>query len=115
MTMANQSAAAQTHEIYTGGELAALLELFLKTLNINLEPFDSFQSQIDLSESIGPGVDFHRAITAVKELYRTKPHVVDALHSSVRATLHELEATGLWRCDKFVGPAQVKLLSNAAG
>ena len=105
----------EKRETYSGSELAALLELFLRNLNINLEPFDSLQSQLDLSEYVGQTVDFHRAITAIKELYRVKPHVVDALQFSVRATLRELDATGLWKSDKFVKPAHVQLLCSAPG
>lgn len=100
----------ERHEAYSGSELAALLELFLRALNTNLEAFDSFQSQIDLSEQVGQSVDFHRAVTAIRELYRTKPHVVDALHASVRAALHEIDATGLWRSDKYVSPEHIRQL-----
>ncbi len=102
-------------ETYSGSELAALLEVLFKQLNINLEPFDSLQAQLDLSETVGQTIDFHRAITAIKELYRTKPHVVDALQASVAATLKEIEATGLWRSDKYVSPATVKLLCATGG
>jgi hypothetical protein len=107
--MANEPAKRET---YTGGELAALLELIFPNLNINLEPFDSFQSQLDISEQVGQSIDFHLAMTAMKELYRTKPHVIDALHSSVRSVVQELAATGLWKADKFVAPAHVQLLSS---
>jgi hypothetical protein len=103
----------ETRETYNGSELAALLELFLKNLNINLEPFDSLHAQLDLSETVGQTVDFHRAMTAIKELYRTKPHVVDALQFSVTATLRELTATGLWRSEKYVDPRHVRLLCSA--
>lgn len=112
--MANDPAnGGTTREAYTGGELAALLELFLRNLNTNLEPFDSFQSQLEISELIGQSIDFHRAITAIKELYRTKPHVVDGLHASVRAIVGELDATGLWKSDKYVSPIHVRLLCNS--
>jgi hypothetical protein len=103
------------NETYTGGELAALLEVLLKALNVNLEPFDSVQAQLDLSETVGQSIDFHRAITAIKELYRAKPHVIDALHASVAATLREIDATGLWRSDKYVAPSHVKLLCSTTG
>lgn len=114
--MANDpAAAAAQRKAYSGGELAALLELLFPNLNINLEPFDSFQSQLDISEQVGQSIDFHRAITAVKELYRTKPHVVDALHASVRAAVLELDRTGLWKSDKSVDPAHVRLLCETRG
>lgn len=111
--MANEAAPNAPRQTYSASELAALLELFLPNLNINLEPFDSFQSQLEISEYIGQTADFHRAITAIKELYRTKPHVVEALHSSVRAVVKELDATQLWPSDKFVSPAHVRLLCAA--
>ncbi len=43
-----------------------------------------------------------------------KPHVVDGLHASVRAIVGELDATGLWKSDKYVSPTHVKLLCNSA-
>ncbi len=49
--MANDPATNVKRDAYSGGELAALLELFLRNLNTNLEPFDSFQSQLELSSS----------------------------------------------------------------
>jgi hypothetical protein len=103
----------EKHEAYTGGELAALLELIFKNLNTNLEPFSSFQAQLDISEYVGQTVDFHRAMTAIKELYRLKPHVVDSLHFSVRAILQELDQTGLWKSDKFVHPVHIKTLCDS--
>ncbi|MET0292441.1 MAG: hypothetical protein ABW136_08755 [Steroidobacteraceae bacterium] len=111
--MANDPAASRN--VYSGGELAALLQLLLPNLNINLEPFDSLGSQLELAEHDGRGVPFHLAITAIRELYRTKPHVVDALQSSVRAAIKELDATGLWKADKFVAPVTVKGLVASKG
>jgi hypothetical protein len=112
--MPNEPATNVKRETYSGGELAALLELFLRNLNTNLEPFDSFQSQLEISELIGQSIDFHRAMTAIKELYRVKPHVVDGLHASVRAIVAELDGTGLWKSDKFVDPAHIRTLCSTS-
>ena len=66
--MATEALTTPKREPLTGGELAALLELLLANLNTNLEPFDNFQSQLDVSEQVGQTIDFHLAITAIKEL-----------------------------------------------
>jgi hypothetical protein len=92
---------------FVGGEVAALLMMFLRVGKSSATPFTDFREQLDTCKRIGSGTPFGTAFEAIDSLYQDKPYLFDAAHQSIRSVLMELAKAQRWGGCGFVTQDQI--------